>query len=80
MASNINPDRIQTSGELFEAVQKSRVFPDSKQFVDMVPTEVPEIILSRWNEQKDSPDFDLKTFITDHFELPYDPGETIDIG
>src|SRR6056297_2573902 len=79
MASDFNPDLIQTSGELFEAVQRSRVFPDSKQFVDMVPTEDPEIILSRWREQKGSPDFDLERFIADHFELPVVPGETIEI-
>jgi len=79
MASDFNPDLIQTSGELFEAVQRSPVFPDSKQFVDMVPTEDPEIILSRWREQKGSPDFDLERFIADHFELPVVPGETIEI-
>lgn len=70
---------IQTSGDLFEAVQKNRVFSDSKQFVDMVPTEAPETILEKWKSQKDSNDFDLKTFVENHFRLPKTPGDTIDI-
>lgn len=79
MASNIHSDHIQTSGEFFEAVQKNHVFPDSKQFVDMDPTESPDEIFAKWKSQKNSPAFDLKAFINDHFELPDTLGEKVDI-
>ena len=79
MASDVNLKRIQTSGELFKTVQKNRVFSDSKQFVDMVPTEAPEAILKKWNNQKSDPGFDLREFIENHFRLPDSPGDTIDI-
>lgn len=79
MAPDVSLKRIQTSGELFKTVQKNRVFPDSKQFVDMVPTEAPEAILKKWNDQKNDPDFELKEFIENHFRLPDSTGDTIDI-
>ena len=80
MATDKHSDHIQTSGELFRAVQKSRVFSDSKQFVDMIPTDDPKQILAKWKEQKDSPGFGLKSFVTQYFKLPEVAGETIEIG
>lgn len=61
---------IQVSGPLFEAVQKGKVFPDGKTFVDALPKEEPALILKAFEEEKRSPSFDLKAFINDHFTLP----------
>jgi alpha,alpha-trehalase len=61
---------IQMQGELFEAVQLSRVFADSKTFVDSTPKSDPEKILHDYNEAKDKAGFDLKTFVLEHFTLP----------
>lgn len=72
-------DRIQLSGELFEAVQQSRVFPDSKQYVDMLSLLLPDTVISKWKEEKDNPDFDLRNFISENFELPKARGESVEI-
>jgi alpha,alpha-trehalase len=61
---------IQMQGELFEAVQLSRIFPDSKTFVDSTPKSDPEKILYDYNQVKDKAGFDLKTFVLEHFHLP----------
>jgi alpha,alpha-trehalase len=58
-------DRYQ---ELFTAVQLSRVFADGKTFVDCVPRQHPEEILSAYRAQRGSPDFDLPAFVARHFE------------
>lgn len=60
---------IQLSGAFFEEVQRLRVFSDSKQFVDMVPVNEPETILSEWHRQKDLPGFDLAEFVSFHFRM-----------
>ncbi|GAB4257911.1 MAG: alpha,alpha-trehalase [Saprospiraceae bacterium] len=59
---------------LFEAVQLSGIFPDSKTFVDCVPVNAPEVILRKWNEAKGQPGFDLKAFIRENFHLPKQHG------
>jgi alpha,alpha-trehalase len=61
---------IQTEGELFEKVQLSRIFPDSKTFVDSCPSKSPEDILKKFHKKKDKSDFDLKKFIEKYFILP----------
>ena len=61
---------IQMQGELFEAVQLARVFPDSKTFVDSVPKSEPEKILHDYTTSKDKAGFDLKAFVLEHFTLP----------
>ena len=60
----------QISGDLFEAVQQSRLFKDSKTFVDAIPKHPPEDIINAYHAQKNQPDFDLKTFVMTHFTLP----------
>jgi len=57
---------IQMQGPLFEEVQTSRVFSDSKTFVDAIPLCDPKLILEQFEVSK-SP---LKTFIQDKFLLP----------
>ncbi len=61
---------IQTEGELFELVQLSRIFPDSKTFVDSYPSKKPEEILKKFHKEKDKADFKLKKFIEKYFIFP----------
>jgi alpha,alpha-trehalase len=51
---------IQTEGELFELVQLSRIFSDSKTFVDSYPAKNPAYILKIFHKKKDKSDFNLK--------------------
>ncbi|GAA4351960.1 alpha,alpha-trehalase [Variovorax defluvii] len=57
-------DRYQ---ELFVAVQQSRVFEDSKTFVDCAPVGEPSDILSAYRAQCEAADFDLAHFVRAHF-------------
>ncbi len=67
-ADTLTPaDRYQ---ELFVAVQVSRVFPDSKTFVDCAPVGDPEQILDSYRAQHDRPGFDLADFVAQHFTPP----------
>ncbi len=70
---------IQLAGELFEAVQKKKIFPDCKQFVDMVPKDDPDRILRLWEKLKDEPIFDLKTFVLTYFEKPEEYSHVVNI-
>lgn len=56
--------------ELFEHVQASRLFADSKTFPDCVPKREPLEILIRYRKVRLHPDFDLRRFVEDHFWLP----------
>jgi alpha,alpha-trehalase len=58
---------IQLTGELFEAVQSSGIFEDSKTFPDSCPTSKVEEIVKAYNTAKGRPDFDLERFIFEHF-------------
>ena len=66
------PDQIY--GELFAAVQNGHVFEDSKTFVDCFPAKAPAAILKAYQKKKSAPEFDLKTFVLEHFSLPDVPG------
>lgn len=57
-------DRYQ---EMFVAVQASRIFPDSKTFVDCRPLRDPELIIARYRTDRALPGFDLRAFVADHF-------------
>ncbi|WP_170975338.1 alpha,alpha-trehalase TreF [Martelella alba] len=56
--------------ELFDAVQMSRVFPDSKTFVDCAPKIAPADILARYRKQSQQPGFNLGDFVKAHFTPP----------
>lgn len=58
-------DFIQVQGKIFEAVERGRVFPDSKTFVDCVPDKDPGEIVKAYREG-----CDLKAFVEEHFSLP----------
>ena len=57
-------DRYQ---ELFVAVQQSRVFEDSKTFVDCAPLGEPVDILAAYRAECGSPGFELSRFVNAHF-------------
>lgn len=57
-------------GDLFRDVQLSGVFPDSKTFVDCIPRQSPEAILAEYDVQRHHDDFDLRSFVFSHFDLP----------
>ncbi len=69
--AELPPD--QRFGELFVAVQTSKVFPDGKTFVDCTPKFITDTILARYEARKDDPAFDLESFVEAHFELPEKP-------
>ena len=64
------PFLIQTSGPLFEAVQKAPLFPDGKTFVDSYPIDAPGTILADYEREKGRKSFDLERFVRDRFVLP----------
>lgn len=57
-------------GQLFVDVQMARVFPDSKTFVDCIPKYPTDVILQKYEAQKNEPGFDLKAFVLENFEEP----------
>lgn len=61
---------IESLSPLYEDVQLSEIFPDSKYFVDTVPLFTPAQILNNYQTEKNKPGFDLKHFIQTHFRLP----------
>jgi alpha,alpha-trehalase len=56
--------------ELFEEVQMSKIFPDSKTFVDCIPKEADDKIMEAYRNQKDLGGFNLTKFIDKYFDLP----------
>ncbi|CAF1243989.1 unnamed protein product [Rotaria magnacalcarata] len=64
-----SPDEIYQ--ELFDHVQRSRIFPDSKTFCDVIPRKLqPNEILENYRKEKIKTTFDLSTFVFDHFIIP----------
>ncbi len=64
-----SPDDIYE--ELFEDVQRSRIFPDSKTFCDVTPRQLsPNEILEIYRKEKTNPTFDLSSFVSEHFIIP----------
>ncbi len=61
---------IQTDGPLFEAVQRARLFPDSKAFVDALPVVRPQIISARFSALGSDPSADeLRTLVHSCFSF-----------
>ena len=57
-------------GPLFQAVQLSGSFPDSKTFVDAEPRVAPAEIVARYAAARDSSGFSLRAFVERYFRLP----------
>jgi alpha,alpha-trehalase len=56
--------------DLFIAVQRGRIFPDSKEFPDAAPTSRPEQILKQYHLQRPGSPALLKDFVAAHFAVP----------
>lgn len=59
-------------GPVFDAVQRARIFPDSKSFADAVPRSAPDAILAAFDREGLRTDAALKRFVLAHFRLPRD--------
>jgi alpha,alpha-trehalase len=57
-------------GELFEDVQTSGIFEDSKTFVDCRPKFSATTILAKYRKQKKDADFDMRAFVYENFNMP----------
>ena len=64
---------IESLSPLYEDVQRSGIFEDSKFFPDCTPKHTTKEILQLYVQQKSLPDFDLKTFVAAHFTFPETP-------
>ena len=62
--------RVQEYGPLFEEVQMSWVFDDSKTFVDMIPLAPIDSIREAYAKNSKDPAFDLKAFVLANFKMP----------
>jgi alpha,alpha-trehalase len=62
-------------GPLFQDVQLSGIFPDSKTFVDARALAAPAAIAARYAAQRGAPGFDLARFVAQEFEVPRPAGE-----
>ena len=67
------PPPSELYGDLFVAVQTQQIFDDQKTFVDATPNSDPATILQLYAQQKNQPNFDLKSFILANFTLPSEP-------
>ncbi|HEY1085553.1 MAG TPA: alpha,alpha-trehalase TreF [Candidatus Saccharimonadales bacterium] len=54
-------------GELFDTVQKSGLYADSKTFVDLVPRGRMKAIQQEYGLARKDPNFDLRDFVSRHF-------------
>jgi alpha,alpha-trehalase len=57
-------------GDLFDTVQRQKVFADSKTFADAVPKQSPASIMAAWRQEKLAKGFDLRDFVARHFTVP----------
>lgn len=61
---------IHQTGELFHNVQLQRIFEDGKTFPDCIPLLPLAEIIRRYEESREKPDFDLRDFVHQYFNLP----------
>ncbi|HTU64982.1 MAG TPA: alpha,alpha-trehalase TreF [Steroidobacteraceae bacterium] len=60
--------------ELFDAVQRSTIYPDSKTFADAIPKEDPAAIGAAYRRERGATGFDLRAFVARHFDEPEHAG------
>lgn len=60
--------------ELFDAVQRSTIWPDSKTFADALPKHDPAAINSAYRAERAAAGFDLKSFVLRNFDEPEHAG------
>ncbi|MEC3948450.1 alpha,alpha-trehalase TreA [Sphingobium sp. HWE2-09] len=63
------PSPQQIYGPLFEAVQREKLFPDGKTFVDAVPRDDPATILAAYRREQPK-GAALRNFVLRHFDVP----------
>jgi alpha,alpha-trehalase len=68
------PTPDQVYGKLFVDVQMNQVLPDGKTFVDCTPKRNPKDIMYDYGMMQ-GPNFDLKKFVADNFNLPKPPAQ-----
>ena len=68
------PDEL--LGELFQEVQRQRIYIDGKTFVDLVPRRRAKYILDEYQVRRRDPQFNLGEFVTRHFYQLSDQVET----
>jgi alpha,alpha-trehalase len=66
----VSREKIPDMPVLLLDVQMQRIFPDGKTFLDCTPAYDDPEINQLYLRQKGLPGFDLKKFVSDHFELP----------
>jgi alpha,alpha-trehalase len=60
-------------GELFDAVQRGNLYPDSKTFADAIAKAPPAEIMRAWEKDRGSTGFNLQAFVDRWFSLPETP-------
>ena len=70
---NSNLLHLPSLSPLYEAIQTSGIFPDSKFFPDCSLKSEPATILEEYDLAKNQSNFDLKTFVETNFEFPETP-------
>jgi alpha,alpha-trehalase len=64
-------------GRLYSAVELGSIFSDSKTFPDLIPDAPPAAIVAQYEATKQSPGFDLASFVKQHFTGPTPAGPTV---
>ena len=72
-------DFIQASGDLFETVQTSKIFKDSKTFVDSIPRKKTDLIVKEFQRLRKSNIFNPEVFISENFTLPQEEEIVLDL-
>lgn len=62
-----SPDEV--LGDFFHDAQRQKVFADGKTFIDLVPKSRLIQIRREYDEKKHRPDFNMMTFIKEHFDV-----------
>jgi len=57
-------------GQLFVDIQLGEVFEDSKTFVDCTAKYPYDTIISKYQKEKNLPDFNLENFVVENFDVP----------
>lgn len=61
---------MESLSPLYEDVQTSACFSDSKLFVDSIPLTDTKTLLAKYASEKNKKGFDLKNFVQTHFQIP----------
>ncbi len=70
-----SPSPAEIYGELFEAVQRERIFDDGKTFVDATPRADPEAVIAAYERERPVTREALRAFVEWHFILPESAAE-----